>query len=126
MRKSKNRRLRVSMTWLAALLGIVVIASLTYAFNSKPIYHRVTLAEIESMAMVLDITQSTDDLSVTLDWAYADMSQIIIAYTAYDAEGNPLLGSELPDGSLELSEMWEGMQYANFGREPLIRNPDAH
>lgn len=97
MRKSKNRRLRLSVIWAMALLGILVMSSAIFGRNQRKIYHAVTITEIERMAVPLNLVETNNDLTIQMDWAYADATQVVIAYTLFDADGNPLLASELAD-----------------------------
>lgn len=124
MRKRKNRRFRFGLTWLAALLGLIIVGTVSYGRNMQRLYHPVTLAEIEAMATPLNLVESRDDITIYLDWAYLDRTGIVIAYSAVDAEGNALTGNALR-GTVELHVMWDRNQYSGMVREIFSANPDA-
>ena len=106
MRKSKNRRLRLSVTWAMALLGILVMSSAIFGRNQRQLYHPVTIAEIERMASPLNLVETNYDLTIQLDWAYADATQIVLAYSAFDMDGNPVLANELAEnGRVEIKHL---------------------
>lgn len=125
MRKSKNRRVRFSLTMIAALIGIIVIGSISFGRSIRPIYHPVTLTELETMATPINLAVTHEDMTVFLEWAYADPGQIVLAYTVFDAEGNALTGSELEDVSTETRIVWDADQYSSFGDRPSEVNPDS-
>ncbi|GAB5492277.1 MAG: hypothetical protein Phog2KO_24920 [Phototrophicaceae bacterium] len=107
MRKSKNRRLRLSTTWAVALIGILLMGSAIFGRNQRKIYHAVTIAEIERMAVPLDLVETNNDLTIQLDWAYADANQIVIAYSAFDMDGEPVLANELAEsGRVEVKHLY--------------------
>lgn len=126
MRKSKNRRLRLSVTWAMALLGILVMSSAIFGRNQRKIYHAVTITEIERMAVPLNLVETNNDLTIQMDWAYADATQIVIAYTTFDMDGEPMLDSEFHDYSqIEIKHLYEYRTFFSSFPQTVIQNPDS-
>lgn len=97
MRKSKNRRLRLSVTWAMALLGILVMSSAIFGRSQRQLYHPVTIEDIERMAVPLNLVKTNYDLTIQLDWGYADATQVVVAYSLFDTNGDPFLRQDLVD-----------------------------
>ncbi|MCA9893756.1 MAG: DUF4179 domain-containing protein [Anaerolineae bacterium] len=54
----------------------------------------------ESMVTQINLSQTIDDIAVTVDWAYADANRIVIAYSMSD-EDNPL------DAAIPTNQLWD-------------------
>jgi|GEM_PF-7078264 len=124
MRKRKNGRLRFRLTWVAALVGILIVGVVGYGRNMQRIYHPVTLEEIEAMATPLNLAESRDDITIYVDWGYVDATGVVVAYSAVDAEGNVLTTDQL-DGRVELHYMWDNVQYSGFSRDAFTHDPES-
>ena len=129
MRKSKNRRLRLSVTWAMALLGILVMSSAIFGRNQRQLYHPVTIAEIERMASPLNLVETNYDLTIQLDWAYADATQVVVAYSLFDVDGDPVLRQDLGDDFREemkhLYPMPELREIFIFFPPTIMSDPDS-
>ena len=126
MRKSKNRRLHLSLSAMAALISIIVLGSFSFGRSIQRSYHPLTLAEIEAMATPLNLELRRANMTLQLEWGYADPAQIILAYTIYDGDGNAISPADVDDASVELRLLWDDSgQYASLGGHLSSANQEA-
>lgn len=118
MKTSKKRLYRLSLTWLVALLGLLIVASIAFGQNVQRTYHPVTLADIEVLANPINMIETNDGFTIQVDWSYADTTQIIFAYTVLDENGNALIGHDIGRGELKY--------FGDAGNRilPLVHNPN--
>ena len=109
------------------------IASWEHTFNLReqetviwnPPYNAVTVADIEAMATPLNLRQTRDDISIQLDWAYADANQVVLAYTPYDAEGNPIHDYDATRTNIEMHHYLENSNGSSLLVPQVFARDDA-
>lgn len=90
MKKAKRKPVRFQFNRVAVLLGFVIVSTFAIWQINRPIYDYVTLDDIAEMATPIDESMTRNDITVTVDWAYADPTQIVVAYHFSDRDGNDL------------------------------------
>ncbi|MEO1287987.1 MAG: DUF4179 domain-containing protein [Chloroflexota bacterium] len=105
-KKRQSRQFSLRLSLVAALIGLLVIGGIAFGMMRQQPYYTVTLDDIQALANPINASVTKDDLTLTIDWAYADSSQLVYAYTLADGDGNPIPLETLPDGTVELTLLW--------------------
>lgn len=83
----RTRRMLKIARYTAILAALLMFTAIGYALYQAS---NVDVGLNDDMVTVLELTQTVEDVTVTLDWAYADANRIAIFYsTAHEASLNP-------------------------------------
>ncbi len=106
--------------WIVLCLLVVSIAGVAQAQDAPGEDPLITAAREAGLLHELNLTQTLDDISVTLNWAYVDTQQLILNYTVTGAD--PLmLNASFAITPIVLRDA-EGYQFSYSRAMPL---PDA-
>ena len=147
-----QRSIRLPATrlgWIASIiLAFLLISSVAYALSPtlrRLIQMDVGLSQVESTGLghPLNVSQTNEDVTVTLAWGYADENRVAIGYeieassdglyeptqfTLTDQEGqvfNPMVGLGTTGDSAVVSAPMESAYVFSFATPPITGRPDA-
>lgn len=123
-------------TMLAAALTIVaalILTGIVIAFSAKEKAANVVygIGSVYNAGMVTEVNETwqVDDVSITVDWVYADWNQILVGYTAQSVSGGDedvetqIVSAALSDGTVLTGGPTSG--YGEAGIDSIVAAYDA-